>query len=451
MTQRKTQRLLARLGDLLFHLLLLTAIGLLAWFSLQHDRQWDWSSGARNTLSETSQQLLARLDAPLNITCFAPENPLLRQQVREVIQRYQRYKPDVALEFINPESHPEQARQLGISLNGELLLEYKGRRETLKQITEEKLSNTLQRLARQGEHWIIPVTGHGERNLEGTANFDLGDFGRELKNKGFQTQPLDLVTSPAIPDNTGTLVIASPRVGYLPSEGAQILDYVQQGGNLLWLIDPDSQHGLEIVAQELGLHFLPGTIVDANAGAFKIDDPAVALVPRYPQHGATRGFELLSLFPHALALNAQTDEWQASPILSTLERSWNETGPIQGEISRDASKGEQLGPLHIGIAFTRNLADSSGLRQQRILVIGDGDFLSNAFLGNGGNLDLGLNLIRWLNADETLLSIPAKTATDLSLRLSKTATGVIGLGFLLVLPLGLISTGLIIWWRRRRR
>lgn len=451
MTPYRKQRLRNRLESLLFHLLLFSAVGLMAWLSTRYDAQWDWSANARNTLSPASQQLLARLDAPLYITCFAPENPLLRQQVREVIQRYQRYKPDTELSFINPETQPERARQLGISHNGELLLEYQGRSETLQTITEEQLSNALQRLAQQGEHWIVPVTGHGERNLEGQANFDLGDFGRELKNKGFHIQPLDLVTTPEIPGNTGLLVIASPRVAYLPSEAAQIRQYLQQGGNLLWLLDPDTQHGLESLAQTLGLRILPGTIVDANAGALKIDDPAVALVPRYPKHKATQGFELLSLYPHAVALEAESGTWQASPILNTLEQSWNETGPLKGNISRDAAQGEQAGPLHIGIAFTRELADNRGLRQQRVLVIGDGDFLSNAFLGNGGNLNLGLNLMRWLSDDETLLNIPAKTATDLTLNLSKTATGVIGLGFLLVLPLGFISTGLIIWWRRRRR
>jgi ABC-type uncharacterized transport system involved in gliding motility auxiliary subunit len=451
MMPHNKQLLRHRLEGLLFHLLLLMAIGLLAWLSTRYDGQWDWSANARNTLSPTSQQLLARLDAPLHITCFAPENPLLRQQIREVVQRYQRYKPDTELSFVNPETQPEQARALGISRNGELLLEYKGRSETLATLTEEQLSNALQRLAQQGEHWIVPVTGHGERSLEGTANFDLGDFGRELKNKGFQIQSLDLVSTPEIPDNTGLLLIASPRVAYLPSEAGQILEYVQQGGNLLWLLDPDTTHGLGTLAAALGLKILPGTIVDAHTRSLKIDDPAVALVPRYPQHGATQGFELLSLYPHAAALEAKSEAWQVSPLLSTLERSWNETGPLKGEISRDAGKGEQQGPLHIGIAFSRNLADIRGLRQQRILVIGDGDFLSNAFLGNSGNLDLGLNLVRWLNADETMLSIPAKTAIDLRLELSQTATAVIGLGFLLALPLGFIATGLIIWWRRRRR
>lgn len=440
-----------RLNNLIFYLLLSVVLGLLGWLSTRYEAQWDWSAGARNTLSETSQQVLARLDAPLRITCFAPENPLLRQRVQEIIQRYQRYKPDTELLFINPDAHPEQTRQLGITLPGELLLEYQGRSETLQRITEEQLTNALQRLAQQQEHWIVPLTGHGERNLEGAANFDLGNFGRELRNKGFRVQPLDIVTAVEIPDNTGLLMIASPRVSYLPSEAEQIRGYVEQGGNLLWLVDPGSNHGLDKLAETIGIQFLPGVIVDANASSLNIDDPAVALVTRYPQHPALKGFELLTLYPHAVGLRAESTQWQSMPLLTTLPRTWNETGPIEGEVSRNGALGEEAGPLHVGIALTRKINGDTGTREQRLLVVGDGDFLSNAFLGNSGNLNLGLNLVRWLTSDESMLNIPAKTAPDLSLNLSRTGMAVIGFGFLAVLPLGLMASGLLIWWRRRRR
>jgi len=439
------------LESLIFHLLLLIAAGLLAWLSTRYEAQWDWSAGARNTLSETSQQMLARLDSPLHITSFAPENHQLRQRIDEIFQRYKRYKPDTELIFINPETHPEQTRQLGIRVPGELLLEYQGRKETLRQISEQSLSDAIQRLAQQQEHWVIPLTGHGERNLAGFANFDLGDFGKALTSKGFRVQPLDIITAAEIPKNTGLLIIPSPRVSYLPSEIQQILDYVTEGGNLLWLADPGGLYGLEPLAKTLGISFLPGVIVDPNASTLNIKNPAMALVPRYPQHPATQGFELLTLYPHATALTAENSQWQITPLLTTLPRTWNETGPIKGEISRDRTQGEQPGPLHIGIAFSRELTHDGITRQQRLLIIGDGDFLSNAYLGNGGNLNLGLNLIRWLTREESMLNIPAKTAPDLNLDLSRTATLIIGFGFLAVLPFGLFASGLFIWWRRRRR
>jgi ABC-type uncharacterized transport system involved in gliding motility auxiliary subunit len=173
----------------------------------------------------------------------------------------------------------------------------------------------------------------------------------------------------------------------------------------------------------------------------------LALVTHYPKHPATAGFNLVTLFPHTAGIMAVGETgWKTTPLLRTLPGSWNETGAIKGEISRNQEHGEIAGPLDIGIAFTRELKQGS----QTVMVISDGDFLSNSYLGNGGNLDLGVNLIRWLSSDFKLLDIPARTAPDLKLELSTTASTTISLGFLLVLPLLFLATGIIVWWRRRR-
>ncbi len=84
-------------------------------------------------------------------------------------------------------------------------------------------------------------------------------------------------------------------------------------------------------------------------------------------------------------------------------------------------------------------------------MFGGGDFLSNAFLGNGGNLDLGMNIINWTANEDAQISVPPRTAPDLNLNLSPNAQIAITLGFLLLLPLFLVGNGVFIWWRRRRR
>jgi ABC-type uncharacterized transport system involved in gliding motility auxiliary subunit len=446
MEQRNRQRLLIRFQNLLFYLLFATAVGLAGWLSNHYSLAWDWSAGGRNSLSETSQQLLQRLESPLSIISFAPENQELRGQIRDIIARYQRYSHNVTLEFVNPDTQPDLVRQLGITVTGELRLTYQGRSENLRTISEEELSNAIQRLIQQRDHWVGILQGHGERSFSGQANHDLGGFGEELQRKGYHIQSLDLATTVAIPDNTALLVIAGPQVDYRPDEVSRISEYVQGGGNLLWLLDPGPLHGLKPIMEQLGLSLLPGTVVDANAATLGLESPAMALVPRYPEHPVTGGFELVTLFPHAAALEqADTGPWNTTPLLSTLSRSWNETGLLQGEVARDEEKGEQPGPLSLGIALDRETQNG----QQRILVIGDGDFLSNSFLGNGGNLNLGLNIFRWLSGDDKLLNIPPRTAPDRNLELSRTASAVISLGFLFLLPLLFLAAGMLIWWRRR--
>ena len=122
--------------------------------------------------------------------------------------------------------------------------------------------------------------------------------------------------------------------------------------------------------------------------------------------------------------------------------------------------------MNVGVALDRDIspkqddkatpqnddkAAESNTRQQRVVVIGDGDFLSNGFLGMGGNLQLGMNIFNWLSSDDAFISIPVKTAPDISLQFTNTDISVVGFGFLLILPLVLLGSGVVIWVRRRRR
>ncbi|MCP3868941.1 MAG: ABC transporter permease subunit [Gammaproteobacteria bacterium] len=430
-----------------FYPLLVFAVISIGMLNVRHTQVWDWSDAARNSLTQTSLRLLEKLEAPLKITSFTPDDTRMRQRIRVIIDRYRRNRPDIIFEFVDPARQPALIRELGIKMSGELRLEYQGRSELLQKIDEQSLADAIQRLLAGGDRWIVNLTGHGERQLDGKANYDLGQFGDHLKRKGYQVQALNLSANPQLPTNTSLLAIASPQHAYLRNETRILSDYLEQGGNLLWLLDPGESNRLEPLAMAMGLLTLPGVIVDTHSATLGLDDPTLALVTEYSKHPATAQFELVTLYPQAMALDTiETGEWKVTPLLTTQTNSWNETGPVFGEVSRDPEAGEIRGPLSIALVFTREWED----RQQRVVVIGDGDFISNSFLGNGGNLDLGLNLVRWLVRDEHLINIPPRVANDRKLDLSPSRGATIGLIFLLVLPLSLLMTGALIWWYRRR-
>lgn len=468
--------------------LFLGLVALLAWLGHEHPREFDWTYGGRNSLSAESLRLVARIQRPIRIVAWARKDERLRERIRDLVGRYRRANPRIALHFMNPDLAPEEARAEGVEFDGELRIHLGQRSERVTQLTEQAITSALQRLLRSGETRVAFLTGHGERDPLGQANFDLGAFGEVLRKNGIQLQTLNLAVHPQVPRNVQLLVIASPRARLLPGEVAAVRKYVKHGGNLLWLTEPGQPAGLQPLAEDLGLEFLPGRVVDAMTAVFGIKSPEIVLVPRYPSHPITRDLDLMTLFPGVQALRRETREetadardrdaastearWQVRVFLRTLDRAWTETGPLRGEIRFDPGTDEVAGPLDFGFAFTRTLEDPGGKarkaaakgqgkaeagteapasRTQRVVVIGDGDFLSNRYLGNGGNRDLGVNVVNWLVHADTLISVTPHPAPDQTLDLSRTAQSTIGVVFLFVLPGGLVLAGLWIWWRRRKR
>jgi ABC-type uncharacterized transport system involved in gliding motility auxiliary subunit len=201
--------------------------------------------------------------------------------------------------------------------------------------------------------------------------------------------------------------------------------------------------------QHLGIAQLQGAIVDSSSKLYGINDPSFVLASEYTQHPVTKGYQTITLYPvvAALEIDKQTN-FKAEALLNSSVQSWTETGPIAGKIRFDADSHEKQGPLAFAYALTRTIHEKA---QQRIVVVGDGDFLANAIIGNVGNLELGLRMVNWLIHDDQFIDIPAKTASDKSLQLTQTAVAVIGFGFLIIIPLVLIGTGFFIWHKRKQR
>ena len=420
----------------------------IVWVTKDIKMQWDLTQGQRNTLSQASLDVLKQVAGPIRVTAYATAQDTegdARKTVETFLGSYLRAKKDFGLTFVDPREQPQKAQAAGVRANGELVVEYNGRSEHLTNLTEQDLTNLLLRLARSAERQVAYLDGHGERKLDGRANHDLGDFGGQLRVKGFKTASLNLAVAQEVPDNVAVLIIASPRVDLLPGEVIKIKRWVEKGGNLLWLIDGDALHGLQGLADELGLNLMAGTVIDPSAAGNKL--PATfALATRYGQHRITENSTVTSVFPYARRIAASAaSKWRVTPLVEVAQDGWLETSPIDNNVAFDRNK-DVRGPIVVAAALERSVRE----RNQRVVVAGSGHFLANQFIGLLGNLDLGVNMLNWLAGDDALITVQPRTRSDLSLELTRSGLALLGFGFLLVLPLALLVCGGVIWWRRRK-
>lgn len=127
------------------------------------------------------------------------------------------------------------------------------------------------------------------------------------------------------------------------------------------------------------------------------------------------------------------------------EQAWTETGALSGEIKFGDDEREVAGPMPMALSLER----ARNNRQQRVIVVGDGDFIADAWIGNGGNRDLGNRLFNWLVDDTELLQLEHPVATDAKLEISRNGVLAISLLALFLLPAALFSNATRVWYRRR--
>ncbi|MGZ5163276.1 MAG: GldG family protein [Burkholderiales bacterium] len=435
----------------LFLILMFALVMLLAFLAREYRKEWDVTRSARNTLAQPTLDILRQLDGPLVVTAYAVQQDAsggnMHKMIEDRLRPYRQAKPDLELKFVDPREDPKRAEAAGLRAPNELVIEYHRRSEHMPvgEFGEQAFANVLMRLARGSASLVLWLEGHGERKLDGIANHDLGEFGRQLQQKGLKINSINLALAQEVPSNAALLVVTTPQTDLQPAEVDKIRRYVTAGGNLLWLIDPEPLHGLQPIAEMLGLVLTPGTVVDPSLRP-RSGPPVFAVATSYAQHPITAAFRYNTMFPYARQIGlSESEEWRISPLIEVAQRGWVEIDKLDDKPTFNAAS-DLPGPVNIAAAFERTAGD----RQQRIVVVGNGSFLSNTYLGNAGNLQLGIAMVNWLAAEDDLVAIDPRPAPDSRLDIDQMMLYLIAFTFLLVLPLGFVLTGVVIWWRRRK-
>ncbi|WP_078121188.1 DUF4350 domain-containing protein [Thiosocius teredinicola] len=428
------------LRRLAFLVLLIACVVLSAGVSERFAQHWDLSATRINSLSKSAERALSALKEPLEITAYLPDYPVQRAEFRTLLKPYLDHPNGAQLQFVDPIKDPEAARAADVGQHGELHLDVGARHEVVAVPTANAIDQALNRLALSGEHWIVMFKGHGEAEAVDEPG-GLLRFVEHAEELGYRVVSLDPRYVDDIPKNANVLLIAAPRRSYGDEVYQQIERFLERGGQLLWLSGDDLP--LQI-SERFALQQLPGIIVDAAAAKHGLKSPDNAVVGDYPKALLPQVPDRPAVFKRSHALTMQDSETlQQLAVLQSSPLSWNETGELHGNISRDPNAGEQAGPLNVAIAVT----DTRGQPPRRALFVGGPTIFTNDQIGIAANRTLATGLLRWLTGNQQLGD--TRVARDLEVHWSPTLAASLAILLMAVLPIVYIGSGL--WLRRRRR
>jgi len=260
-----------------------------------------------------------------------------------------------------------------------------------------------------------------------------------------------------VPDDAAVVIVAAPSIAPTAEEYAALNAYLDRGGSLMLLGDPESEVTFAELLDRWGLTLRRDIVVDPASSFF--GDVATPLVSRFPYHTITKDLGgLTTFFPLAGSIG-RADEMPEGVLVNSLvqtsAQSWGETERESQRAQLDEGV-DTRGPLDLAVAATLDLPakeDSEETPRARLVLMGDADLVANDVLqavrGSFGNADLFLNAVSWLAEEESLISIRATQPTQRMVYLTGPQVRLIMYTSILFLPALVVAAGVWVWWRRR--
>jgi gliding motility-associatede transport system auxiliary component len=452
----------------------IAVIGLANVLAARHSLRWDLSGSGQFSLSPQTLKILHALGRDVTVTLFVQDLGPTKETLHGLVDSYQQYTPRLTAVYVDPDKRPAVAKQYGVTQYDTVVFESGGQEARVRLLGPEDLdnreqlfTNALIRITRTEKKRIAFLEGHGEHQLDDTGPRGFSSVKQGLEREGYEVVGLSLAQQGAVPAKTTALVIGGAEKLMAPQEMEAVKRYLDTGGRLLVLTDPQVSNGLEPLLADWGVILDQDMAIETSISLFGAGLEVVVAHTYSKDQPITKDFTLNTAFPAVRSLRfnpAKAGAFKPDDLVMTSEKSWGETDLTNQQVAYDRLR-DIKGPLTLAMtvqpvppkkpseqpntqpAPAGTTVPSSGAR---LVVFGDSDFATNSFSRLYGNGDLLLNVINWLAEDEAVISIRPKAARMSPLILDSAQEGMLFWVSVVILPGAALLVGLGAWqWRRR--
>ncbi|MFC2048450.1 Gldg family protein [Chloroflexota bacterium] len=313
--------------------------------SVGNYQRFDVTSLGQFTLTSKTKDMISNLETPVEAVCFfVPNDPNgTASYATSLLNEYKNYTDKLSIRTIDPDEHPDQARQYGMDVIyaiykaygitdiQTIVFENQGHRRqvTSPEITgeaEHAFTSAIMEVTGTVQKKVYFLTGHGEADI--STNYS---YAREsLRDNLYQVGTLDLVATPQIPDDCAALVIAGTQEPLSSSEMEIIKQYLDEDGQALILVNPNPPQEIRQLLSSWEVKIEDGIVIDESSYVAPNKQS-----PRVPRTRNAFGLSEDVYFPEATAIlpgePAEDSTIRLTPLVYTSNDSWLEKNQVPDE------------------------------------------------------------------------------------------------------------------------
>ena len=431
----------------------------------KHHHRFDFTKNKKHSLADQTINILKKLDVKVKATAFFSKGFPQEQQARDLLTQYQYTNPRFSFEIIDPDKRPTVAKEYEISAAGVIVVECGTKKEKVRDITEEALTNGIVKVTTAGKKKVYFVTGHNELSIDERGGKGISLFKDSLEKEVYEAKTLDFAKDKSVPMDAAAVVVAGPEKPFAPQELEILKTWLNNGGRAFILLGISSTKDLNGLLSQFAFKIGDDMVIDEVSMLFGGDAATLAILPPdgYGNHAIVEKFRMRCFFPLTRSITTEPSRIQGA-VLSELAFS-SQAAYAESNIEmlkkgkyKFDKKEDRAGRMCVAAAGTypaaqaasppdKSAAKPAG-KEGRIVVWGSSMALNNSTINEGGNRDFALNSVGWLSEEENLISIRPKDEKAAPITMDLRQMALVFISVLLV-PAFIVFMG--IWVKIRRR